>query len=101
MLRTLAARDAGDREGAREILREIDRGSGLRTVLRAAAALEAADRREVDESLPAVAAEEPAWRVLLQTAGALDDRARAGALVERARAAGAPAWAIAWSRARS
>lgn len=97
----LAAREAGNMAEARRILADIDRGGGLRTVLRAAAALEAGDERELASLLPGVAAEEPRWRLLLQIAAALDDAARAAALVERASQAGAPAWAVAWSRALS
>ncbi len=95
----LAAREAGDRALARQILREIDRGGGLRTVLRAAAALEAGDERELAGLLPAVAAEAPRWRLMLQVAAALGDEGAAAPLVARAEAEGAPAWAIAWTRA--
>lgn len=99
----LAARDAGDRELARRILRDIDRGGGLRTVIRAAAALEAGDEDELRELLPAVAAlanEEP-WRLPLQIAAALGDASEAGPHLDRAAREGAPAWAIAWARALS
>ncbi len=96
----LAARDAGDHAQARNILREIDRGGGLRTLLRAAAALEAGDDDELAPLLPVIAAEEPPWRLALQVACALGD-ARAKAYVERARAAGAPAWALGWALALS
>jgi len=97
----LAAREAGDRNEARKILREIDRGSGLRTVLRAAAALEAGDDAELSPLLPLVAREDPAWRLLLQMAGALDDAALAKPYIEQAIRQGAPAWATAWTRALS
>jgi hypothetical protein len=97
----LVAREAGDRDEARKILREIDRGSGLRTVLRAAAALEAGDETELGPLLPLVAKEDPAWRLLLQIAGALEDAALARPYIERAARQGAPAWATAWSRALS
>ena len=95
----LAARAAGDRDQARTILRDIDRGGGLRTLLRAAAALEAGDEAELRPLLPVVAAEEPAWRVLLQVAGALADPVRAAPYLDAARAGGAPAWALAWANA--
>lgn len=94
----LIEREAGRKAQARELLAQIDRGSGLRTVLRAAAALEAGDIQEVSRLLPAIAKEEPRWRLLLQTAAVLSDSARAGALVERAKQQGAPAWALAWSK---
>jgi hypothetical protein len=97
----LAAREAGDGALARQILREIDRGGGLRTVLRAAAALEAGDERELADLLPAVAGEAPRWRLLLQVAAALSDAEAAAPYVARAEAEGAPAWAIAWTRAMS
>src|SRR5262245_44888593 len=67
----LAAREAGDKAEARKVLAEIDRGAGLRTVLRAAAALEASDERELADLLPIVAREEPRWRLSLQIAAAL------------------------------
>jgi hypothetical protein len=97
----LAAREAGDGERAREILREIDRGGGLRVVLRAAAALEAGDRRELVELLPKVAAEAPRWKLPLQVAAALGDADAAAPYVAWAEREGAPAWAIAWTRAMS
>lgn len=97
----LAERAAGRNEEARKILREIDRGQGLRTVLRAAAAIEANDDDELRELLPRVAREEPRWRLDLQVAGALRDPEEAKPLIERAAAEGAPAWALAWSRATS
>lgn len=97
----LEARAAGDFEGARRILREVDRGRGLRTVLRAAAALEADDEREVASLLDAIAKEEPAHRLPLQVAAALGDPEAAAPYLERAAEAGAPAWALAWSRALS
>jgi hypothetical protein len=94
----LAAREHGDRATARRILAEIDKGSGLRTLLRVAAALEDGDEDEARPLLPAIAAEEPAWRVPLQVAAALGDQ-RAAPWLEAARAGGAPAWAIAWAAA--
>ena len=96
----LAAREAGDHDEARRILREIDRGGGLRTVLRAAAALEAGDEDELADLLPRVAAEDPPWRLELQVAAALAS-ADAEAHVERAKQAGAPVWALAWTRSLS
>jgi hypothetical protein len=95
----LVEREAGRSGEARKILIDIDRGGGLRTVLRAAAALEAKDEREVTELLPAIAREEPRWRLLLQVAGALGDPERAKPYLERASREGAPPWALAWSRA--
>lgn len=97
----LALRDAGDREGARKMLRDIDKGGGLRTVLRAAAALEAGDREELATLLPAVAHEEPRYKLLLQVAGALGDAEAARPYIERAAAEKAPAWALGWARATS
>lgn len=97
----LAAREAGDKAGAQKILRESDRGSGLRTVLRAAAALEAGDRAELDKLLPAIANDEPRYKLLLQVASALDDAKAAEPLLARAAAAGAPAWALGWAKAMS
>lgn len=97
----LAAREAGDRALARQILDEIDRGGGLRTVLRGAAALEAGDAAALGALLPAIAREEPRWRLLLQVAAALGDPAAAAPYVARAEKEGAPPWALAWSRAVS
>jgi hypothetical protein len=97
----LAARAAGDHAEARRILREIDRGGGLRTVLRAAAALEAGDEEELAPLHPAVASEDPPWRLALQVAAALAAPAKARPFLERAARDGAPAWAVAWSRAIS
>jgi hypothetical protein len=95
----LVEREAGRPGEARKILIDIDRGGGLRTLLRAAAALEAKDEREVSDLLPAIAREEPRWRLLLQVAGALGDPEKAKPYLERASREGAPAWALAWSRA--
>jgi hypothetical protein len=95
----LVEREAGRPGEARKILIDIDRGGGLRTLLRAAAALEAKDEREVSDLLPAIAREEPRWRLLLQVAGALGDPERAKPYLERASREGAPAWALAWSKA--
>ena len=97
----LQAREEGDSAQFRQILREIDKGGGLRTVLRAAAALEAGDEDELAPLLPIVSAEEPAWKLPLQIAAALADPQAAGPHIDRATRAGAPAWAIAWSRALS
>ena len=41
------AREAGDVDRMRQLLRDMDRGGGLRTVIRAAAALEAEDETEL------------------------------------------------------
>ncbi|MBM4357409.1 MAG: hypothetical protein FJ096_04790 [Deltaproteobacteria bacterium] len=95
----LAAREAGDRDEMRRLLRELDRGRGLRVVLRAAAALEAGDEAELAELLPKLRGEELAWRLPLQLASVLEDAPRAEALRARAAAANAPRWALAWSRA--
>jgi hypothetical protein len=97
----LAARAAGDNALARQILDEIDRGGGLRTVLRAAAALEAGDAAALGSLLPAIAREEPRWRLLLQAAAALGDPTAAAPYLARAEKEGAPAWALAWCRATS
>jgi hypothetical protein len=95
----LAAREAGDRVEMRRLLRELDRGRGLRLVLRAAAALEAGDEAELAELLPKLHGEEYAWRLPLQLASVLEDAARADALRARAASADAPRWALSWSRA--
>jgi hypothetical protein len=99
----LAAREAGRVEEGRGILQAIDRGKGLRTVLRAAAAIEAGDEEELPPLVAAIAGSEPGWRLALQIAGAMggdasnaETRAR---LVAFARAHGAPAWALSWTRA--
>jgi hypothetical protein len=98
----LAAREAGDKREARKILATIDKGAGLRVVLRAAAALEAGDQAELRPLLPAVAAEAEGYKLWLQVAGALGDAGADGAvLLERAKQAGAPAWALAWTQALS
>jgi hypothetical protein len=97
-------REAGDHEEARRILRDIDRGGGLRTVLRAAAALEACDETELADLLPVIAREEPRWRLLLQTAAALHDMhdmAEAQRFLDQGERLGAPAWAMAWTHALS
>jgi hypothetical protein len=97
----LAAREAGDPAGARQILATIDRGAGLRTVLRAAAALEAGDEDELRPLLPAVAAEAAGYKLWLQVAAALGDAAAAAPYLEHAASEKAPAWALAWTRAMS
>lgn len=97
----LAEREAGRNASAREILAQIDRGGGLRTVLRAAAALEAKDARELEQLLPAVVKEAQGFRLYLQTASVLSNPERASALIERAKSKGAPVWAIAWSKVLS
>ena len=97
----LVAREAGDPKGARQILATIDRGAGLRTVLRAAAALEASDEGELAPLLKAVAAEAAGYKLWLQVAGALGDATAAAPYVERAAAEKAPTWALAWTRAMS
>jgi len=93
----LEARAAGDKVRARKILATIDRGQGLRTVLRAAAALEAKDEAEVHELEAKVLGDAP-WRLYLQTAAALGDD-RGARFVEGASKLGAPTWAIAWAKA--
>jgi hypothetical protein len=98
----LAAREAGDMRGARQILATIDRGAGLRTVLRAAAALEAGDEAELRPLLGAVAAQASGasgYKLWLQVAAALGDARAAELYVERARQEQAPPWALAWTRA--
>ncbi|MBM4375475.1 MAG: hypothetical protein FJ095_10350 [Deltaproteobacteria bacterium] len=97
----LAARERGDLVEMRRLLEELDRGKGLRLVLRAAAALEAGDESTVEALLPKVRAEEPAWRLPLQLASVLEDAVRARELRARAERAEAPKWALAWSRALS
>ena len=95
----LVAREAGDIDEMRRLLAQMDRGKGLRTVLRAAAALEAEDEDLLAELLPKVRAEEPAWKLPLQLAAALeDDEPTSTRLREQAVTAGAPKWALAWSR---
>lgn len=97
----LRLRDAGDHAGARKLLAQIDKGTGLRTVLRAAMALEDKDDDEVERLLTAVAAEVNGWKLALQLAAALEDAERARRHVERAVELGAPAWALGWTRAMS
>lgn len=97
----LRAREEGDKAEARKILADIDRGKGLRTVLRAAAALEAGDEAELRSLLAVVAEEAAGWKLLLQVAAALGDPAAAKRYVDRATAEKAPDYAIAWTRAVS
>jgi hypothetical protein len=97
----LAARAKGSFDEARAILAAIDKGQGLRMVLRAAAALEAHDEDEVTKLLPLVRQDSPAWQLRLQVAAALGPGEARDALVSRAQKLGAPAWSIAWLRATS
>ncbi len=92
----LAARDKGANDEAYAILAAIDKGHGLRTVLRAAAALEAGDEDELAKVLSAVAAEQPAWQLRLQVAAALGDGQERADLVREGVRLGAPAWSVAW-----
>jgi hypothetical protein len=92
----LAARDRGSKAEARAILTAIDKGQGLRTVLRAAAALEASDEPELGKLLPAVAAEQPAWQLRLQVAAALEAGQNRDSLIREGVRLGAPAWSVAW-----
>jgi len=98
----LEAREAGRIDEARAILRAIDRGKGLRTVLRAGAALEAGDEEELGPLVRAIAGSEPGWRIALQTASALHASKEGEGtpreqLLAFARTHGAPAWALAWA----
>ena len=97
----LTARAAGSFDEARAILAAIDKGQGLRTVLRAAAALEAHDEEEVTRLIPLVQKDSPAWQLRLQVAAALDPGPERDDLVSRAVGLGAPAWSVAWLRALS
>jgi hypothetical protein len=98
----LEARAAGRSDEARAILRAIDRGKGLRTLLRAGMALESGDEEELTPLIRSIARSEAGWRLALQTAAAWSPKddgevgVRSG-LVEFARAHGAPAWALAWA----
>lgn len=92
----LAARDQGAKSEAYAILAAIDKGQGLRTVLRAAAALEAGDEAELGKLLSAVASEQPAWQLRLQVAAALEEGEDRAALVREGVRMGAPAWSVAW-----
>ena len=97
----LAARAAGKLDDARAILAAIDKGQGLRTVLRAAAALEAGDEDDVAKLLPLVKKDAPAWQLRLQVAAVLDSGAERDDLLARAKKLGAPSWSLAWLRATS
>jgi hypothetical protein len=97
----LVARQAGSMAEARSILAAIDKGQGLRTVLRAAAALEAGDGEELVKLIPAIQKEEPVWQLRLQVAAVLDHGAGRDGLVRDATKLGAPAWSLAWVRAVS
>jgi hypothetical protein len=97
----LTARAAGSFDEARSILAAIDKGQGLRTVLRAAAALESGDEEDLAKLLPLVQKESPAWQLRLQVAAVLDPGKERDDLVARAVRLGAPAWALAWLRALS
>ena len=97
----LAAREVGELTEMRRLLRDMDRGRGLRLVLRAAAALEDGDERELGQLLPKVRREVPAWRLPLQLAGALENSKRAQHFVDVAARHDPPAWATAWSAALS
>jgi hypothetical protein len=97
----LAARAAGSLDEARAILVAIDKGQGLRTVLRAAAAIEAQDEDEVTRLIPLVQKDSPAWQLRLQVAAALEPGPARDDLVARAARLGAPGWSLAWLRALS
>ena len=97
----LTARAAGSFDEARAILAAIDKGQGLRTILRAAAALEAGDEEEVSKLLPLVRKDTPAWQLRLQVAAALEQGPGRDDLVVRAKRLGAPAWSTAWIAALS
>lgn len=97
----LVARERGDTAEMRRLLRELDRGLGLRTLLRAAAAMEAGDEAELAELLPRLARDEQSWRRTLQVAAALGEASDIAAACERAESLQAPKWAVAWTRALS
>ena len=97
----LSARAAGSMAEARAILAAIDKGQGLRTVLRAAAALEALDEEELGKLLPAVQKESPKWQLPLQVAAVLERGSERDALIRRGVELGAPAWPVAWVRTMS
>jgi hypothetical protein len=97
----LAAREAGRLAEGRAVLQAIDRGKGLRTLLRAAAALEAGDEEELATLVPRIAEGEPGWRLAAQIAGALGEPEAElrRELVAYLGAGRAPGWALAWTRA--
>ena len=97
----LTARAAGSFDEARAILAAIDKGQGLRTVLRAAAALEARDEDELTKLLPLVRKDSPAWQLSLQVAAALESGPARKELLQRGVKLGAPPWSIAWLRTLS
>ena len=97
----LVARASGSFDEARALLAAIDKGQGLRTVLRAAAALEAHDEEDVTKLLPLVRKDSPPWQLRLQVAASLEPGPERDALVRRATELGAPPWSIAWLRALS
>ena len=106
----LKAREAGNLEEMHRLFEQIDVGRGLRTVLRAAAALEAGDDDTLKKLLPRVRGEQPSWRLPLQVAAALcaEESAEPGAedarvetFRKRAEELAAPKWAMAWSDASS
>ena len=92
----LALREAGDTAAMRKLLEQLDKGRGLRVVLRAAAALEAGDEGELRSLLPKVREEARAWKLPLQLSAALKAGERAAKYREQAARAGAPPWALAW-----
>ncbi len=95
----LSLRETGDKEGARKIFREIDKGGGLRGVLHAASVLEAGDKAEFAKLLPAILNEEPRYKLLLQVAGALGNAEAAAPYIAAAAAEKAPGWALGWAKA--
>jgi hypothetical protein len=97
----LAARKEGKKDEARAILAAIDKGQGLRTVLRAAAALEAGDEDELHKLMPAVQKGEPRWQLSLQVAAALEAGIERDGLIADAVRLGAPPAPLAWVRATS
>lgn len=97
----LVAREAGDLEEMRRLLGEMDRGHGLRTVLRGAAALEAGDDGLLKQLVPKIREQQPAYKLALQLSVALGDSTRGERLHKRAAALDAPAWALAWAQALS
>ncbi|MEQ9320291.1 MAG: hypothetical protein RIF41_14090 [Polyangiaceae bacterium] len=94
----LEARERGDLVEMRRLLEEMDRGRGLRTVLRAAAALEAEDEKTLGQLLSKVREVGPPWKLPLQLATSLDDPKRSRRMRRVAERRGAPKWALAWAR---
>lgn len=97
----LVARERGDTAEMRKLLRQLDRGHGLRALLRATAALEAGDEGELAEVVPRIAEDARSWRRSLQVAGALDDAELVQQRCDLAEELGAPKWALGWTRALS